>query len=189
MVDTSVTIFGNLTKDPDLFDTSSNFRCTFRVASTERRWDRTAGHYVDGATVFISVTCWRVLAENVAGSLNKGDPVVVVGRLRQRSYAKPDGSTVTLTEIDADVVAVDLRRGTTARLRKVARQAPNDSAFDATQSGGDDAHGGEARGGAGGGAEADGTSGIDGADESVGDAALQALRSAELVGAAAEPPF
>ena len=179
MVDTSVTIFGNLTRNPDLSVKDDVARCNFRVASTERRWDRNAGHFVDGHSVFVSVTCWRQLAEHVAASVNRGDPVVVVGRLRQRSYVNADGVTVNLTEIDADVVAVDLRRGETTRLRKIQRQAGSDQTFDVNRP--EDA-----------GVRAeDAMSGLDGGETTVTDQDLAALAAGEpeLVGAAAEPPF
>lgn len=185
MVDSSVTIFGNLTRDPDLTVKDGIHRCNFRLASTERKWDRTANQYVDGHSVFISVTCWRVLAQHVAGSVGKGDPVVVVGRLRQRSYVNSEGATVNLTEIEGEVVAVDLRRGLTTRLHKVAREAGADHSFDTSSPEGMGV------------VAADGTSGFDGG-EAIGHEADLAVVGAsgelagaapELVGAAGEPPF
>ena len=178
MIDTSVTIFGNLTRDPNLSMTDGIARCNFRVASTERRFDRPSGKWVDGRSVYISVTCWRSLAENAAGSLRKGDPVVVVGRLRQRSYVNDQQVTVNVTEIDGDVVSIDLRRGITTRLRKVIRQADSDQSFDVSRP--EDA---AVR-------PEDAMAGFDGG-EGVSDSELSALVESgpELVSAGAEPPF
>ena len=58
-----------------------------RVAYTERRLNRETGEWGDGPTSFVTVLCWRALADNVAMCLRKGEPVLVRGRLRVREYA------------------------------------------------------------------------------------------------------
>ncbi|MFI9271584.1 single-stranded DNA-binding protein [Kitasatospora sp. NPDC052896] len=85
----------------------------FRLASTERRYDRSRGDWVDGETTWVSVVAWRWLAANVVSSLNKGDPVVVSGRLRVREW-EDGGKRRSAVEIDARVVGHDLGRGTSA---------------------------------------------------------------------------
>lgn len=94
----------------------------FRLA-TSRRWrDRGSGEWRDGPTSFYSVSCWRALAQNVAGSLGKGDPVVVVGDLTLRQWE--DGERRgTSADIEADAVGHDLTRGV-SRFRRVARAVP-----------------------------------------------------------------
>ena len=52
---------------------------SFRVASNERRFDRATGTWTDGDTLYVSVTCWRQLAENVHVTFNMGDPIIVRG--------------------------------------------------------------------------------------------------------------
>ncbi len=61
-------------------------KASFRLACTERRRDWGTGNWVDGETLFITVICWRALAENVEASLRLGDPVVVRGRMRTRAF-------------------------------------------------------------------------------------------------------
>lgn len=81
---------------------------TFRIACNERRRDRETNEWVDKDSFFVSVTCWRRLAENVCRSLRSGDPVVVRGRLLTRSYDTADGRRNSVTEMEADAVGADL---------------------------------------------------------------------------------
>src|ERR1700709_207313 len=82
-----MTICGNVVDTPNLNKTKNgHLVANFRVASTPRRFDREKNAWVDGDTVYISVTAWRALAENVAKSLQKGHPVVVFARFRQHDY-------------------------------------------------------------------------------------------------------
>ncbi|MFF7634273.1 single-stranded DNA-binding protein [Kitasatospora sp. NPDC008050] len=85
----------------------------FRLAATERRYDRARGEWVDGETNWVTVNAWRWLAANVVSSLGKGDPVVVSGRLRVREW-EDGGKRRSVVEIDARVVGHDLGRGTSA---------------------------------------------------------------------------
>jgi single-strand DNA-binding protein len=110
--ETIVTMVGNLVEDPKQRTTESGIDlAVFRLASTARRFDAQAGRHVDAGSLFLSVTCWRALAGNVAASLRKGDPVVVTGRLFTRSYEK-DGQTRSVVEMEAHAVGPDLARGT-----------------------------------------------------------------------------
>jgi single-strand DNA-binding protein len=84
---------------------------SFRVASNERRFDRTTESWRDGDTLYVNVTCWRRLADNVHASFVVGDPIIVRGRLYSRSYEK-DGRQQTVTELDAVAVGPDLARAT-----------------------------------------------------------------------------
>lgn len=93
-----------------------------RVAYTERRRSRESGEWSDGPTTFLTVLCWRTLAENVARSLRKGEPVMVRGRLQVRRYQGTDGQWRQTVEVDASSVGHDLSRGVAlfARTRKAA---------------------------------------------------------------------
>jgi single-strand DNA-binding protein len=103
-----ITFIGNLTDDPDLrFTPSGAPVCSFRVASN-RRWTGRDGQQQE-ETTFLNANCWRDMAENVAESLSKGDRVIVIGRLKVRSYENREGQTVWVTEIEADEVAPSLR--------------------------------------------------------------------------------
>jgi single-strand DNA-binding protein len=97
-----------------------------RVAYTERRLNRETGEWGDGPTSFVTVLCWRSLADNVAMCLRKGEPVLVRGRLRVREYEGKDGSRGTETEIDASSVGHDLNRGVAHFSR--TRRAPGETA-------------------------------------------------------------
>ena len=115
MMDSFLTLVGNLTADPALGRTPAGTPvCRFRMAANERVFDRVAGKWRDGSVLYLPVICWRRLAENVAASLRRGDPVAVVGRLRQW---RDDRQGALKTEVVAEVVAADLSR-------RVARLLP-----------------------------------------------------------------
>ena len=81
-----MTVSGNLVSDVDMRQTArGDALARFRVASTVKRYDRATGQWVDGDTAYWNVTAWRRAAENAAQSLAKGHPVVVHGRVRQRT--------------------------------------------------------------------------------------------------------
>ena len=112
MNETIVTVIGRVANDPQLRATSGGIKvASFRVASTERIFDRGLGSWRDGATTFWQVAAWRAAAENVVDSLVKGQPVVVSGKVRESSFEGKDGVRRTSLEIDASVVGHDLTRG------------------------------------------------------------------------------
>ena len=93
----------------------------FRLACTPRV--RTKGEWGDGNTTWIEVSCFRALAEHVASSIRKGDPVVVIGRLRTNAWEK-DGQSHERLVLEAETIGHDLNRGTAAFRRKVRAVAP-----------------------------------------------------------------
>ena len=120
--DTVITIIGNLTGDPELrFTPSGAAVANFTVASTPRAFDRQANEWKDGETLFMRCSVWREAAEHVAESLTKGTAVIVVGRLKSRSYDK-DGEKRTVVELDVDEVGPSLRRAT-AKVTKAAQRS------------------------------------------------------------------
>ena len=119
--ETTLTIVGNLTGDPELrFTPSGHAVADFTVASTPRNYDRDAGAWRDGEPLFLRCTAWRQLAEHAAESLTKGTRVIVTGRLRQRSFELTEGVTRTVTELDVDDLGPSLRHST-ARVTKTTR--------------------------------------------------------------------
>jgi single-strand DNA-binding protein len=94
----------------------------FRVASNERRFDKTSESWVDGESLYLSVNCWRRLAENAA-SLVKGDPVIVSGKLRTREWTTEQGERRSAVELEANAVGPDLAR-CAATVRKQRREQP-----------------------------------------------------------------
>ncbi|MFD0569827.1 single-stranded DNA-binding protein [Kitasatospora gansuensis] len=114
MNETMVTMIGNVATVVSYSQTAAGVPvANFRMAATERRYDREKGDWVDGETSWVTVTAWRWLAANVVSSLSKGDPVVVSGRLRVREWGEEEKRRCVV-EIDARVVGHDLGRGTTA---------------------------------------------------------------------------
>jgi len=122
--ETTLTIVGNLTGDPELrFTPTGHAVAEFTVASTPRTFDRQAGQWRDGEPLFLRCTAWRQLAEHAAESLTKGTRVIVTGRLRQRSFELTEGVTRTVTELDVDELGPSLRYST-ARVTKTTRNTP-----------------------------------------------------------------
>lgn len=113
-----LTVVGNVAGPPRLRTTPNGIAVAdFRIASTPRRQDRAEGTWSDGETIWFGVTTWRGLAEHVAGSLKKGDKVVVAGRLTTRSWEVEGGERRTGLELDAAHVGLDLSRGAAAYVR------------------------------------------------------------------------
>ena len=83
------------------------------------------GAWRDGQTSFFRVNAWRETAIHLAESLHKGDRVVVLGRLRQRSWETPEGERRSVTEIEADEVAASLRWAT-AKVERANRAGADD---------------------------------------------------------------
>lgn len=130
-----ITLVGNLVADPELHLTSSGSTLArFRIASTPRYLDRQTGEWKDGDSIFLTCNAWRQMAENVGESLRRGERVIVIGRLKQRSYQNDKGENVTAHEVEVDEVAPSVRY-TTARVTKNARASvPADSAPEPTAS-------------------------------------------------------
>ncbi len=105
--DNTVTIVGNVTRDPELrFTPSGAPVCNFGVA-----WN-TKSKSGEESVSFFDVACWRDLAENVAESITKGMRVVIYGRLDQRSWESQEGERRSKVELVADEVAPSLRWAT-----------------------------------------------------------------------------
>ena len=130
MYQTQVTIVGNLLTDVDCHRLNDGtVVANFRVASKERRFDRSAGTWVDGDRLFVDVQCWRGLAVNAAESLKKGDPVVVAGRIFTRNY-EHQGQRRTSITVDARSVAADLASCTVVLTRARRASGENGDAGD-----------------------------------------------------------
>src|SRR3954449_5193575 len=97
-----VVLVGNLTKDPELKQTSGSALCKLRLAVNTRRKDET-GQWVDKPNYF-DVTVWGNQAESCAQYLSKGRPVAIDGRLDWREWDAQDGSKRQAVEIIADTV-------------------------------------------------------------------------------------
>lgn len=120
MNETVVTVVGNVASDLRTRRVAQTEERVvgFRVAASERRWDRASESWVDGDRFSAWVSCWRRLGDGVLASLAKGDPVVVSGRLSVREYEGPQGERRFSTEIAASAVGPDLSRSTAAIARR-----------------------------------------------------------------------
>jgi single-strand DNA-binding protein len=136
--ETTITLVGNLTADPELrFTPSGAAVANFTVASTPRTFDRQTNEWRDGDAMFLNCAVWRQAAENVAESLQKGMRVIVHGRLRSRSYETREGERRTVFEIDVDEIGPALKYATA----KVSRNAAGSGGGSRPSSGGGGGYG------------------------------------------------
>lgn len=118
----TVTVVGNVTRDPELrFTPSGQAVATFGLA-VSRRWQNRQTNAWEEATSFFDVVAWAQMAENVSESVPKGARVVVTGRLEQRSWETQDGDKRSKVEIVADEVAPSLRWATAQVVKNERRE-------------------------------------------------------------------
>jgi single-strand DNA-binding protein len=121
----SVTLVGNVTRDPELrFTASGQATASFGLA-VNRVWNDRQTNEKKEAVSFFDIVCWREMAENASESLSKGARVVVTGRLEQRSWETPEGEKRSKIEVVADEVGPSLRWAT-AEIRKNDRRGPGE---------------------------------------------------------------
>lgn len=151
--DTTITVIGNLTADPELrFTPSGAAVANFTVASTPRTFDRQSNEWKDGDTLFLRCSIWREAAENVAESLTKGTRVIVSGRLVQRSYETREGEKRTVYELQVDEVGPSLRYAS-AKVTRTQRSGGGGGGFGGGGGGGFNGGGGGGGGFNGGGGQ------------------------------------
>ena len=127
--DTTITVIGNLTADPELrFTPSGAAVANFTVASTPRIFDRQSSEWKDGEALFLRCNIWREAAENVAESLTRGARVIVSGRLKQRSFETKEGEKRTVVELEVDEIGPSLRYAT-AKVNKASRSGGGGGGF------------------------------------------------------------
>lgn len=120
-MDDMITLTGLVATTPRHLTTSQGVAITsFRLASSQRRFDPQLNRWVDTDTNWYTVSSFRGLAENAADSVSKGDRVVVVGQLRIRDWENTDRSGTTV-EIEASVLGHDLSWGV-ATYKRVPRE-------------------------------------------------------------------
>ena len=117
MADNSITLVGNITRDPELRFLNSGQATTSFGLAVNRRWQNRQTQEWEEQTSFFDVVCWREMAENVAESLTRGSRVVVTGRLEQRTWETQDGDKRSKIEVVADEVAPSLRWATASVTR------------------------------------------------------------------------
>ena len=125
MPDNSVTLVGNLTRDPELRFTNTGQATTTFGLAVNRRWQNRQTQEWEEQTSYFDVVCWREMAENVSESLGRGSRVVVCGRLEQRSWETPEGDRRSKVEVVADEVGPSLRWAS-AQVTRNERRAPGE---------------------------------------------------------------
>jgi len=119
MADSTVTITGTLTRDPELrFTNGGRGIASFGVA-VNRRYQ--VNNEWQEQTSFFNVSAWGTLGENAAASLTKGTRIIVTGRLEQRQYETKEGEKRSVVEIIADEIGPSLRWAR-AEVERVARE-------------------------------------------------------------------
>ena len=122
---TEITVIGNVVNSPARNRTQNGSVTNFRMAATERRFDSVKQEWGDGSTFFVDVECWGELGGNVAHSISKGDPVVVVGAIRTHEWESDQGRR-SRPQVRAEAVAPNLARGV-ADFRKTQRAAQSEA--------------------------------------------------------------
>jgi len=101
----TITAQGNLVFEPDFQVTASGIsRCKLRIACNERKRAEN-GTWSDGDTSYFDVVVWRELAEAAADTFKKGQPILVVGKVRVSKYEDKNGVERTAVDITADEIA------------------------------------------------------------------------------------
>lgn len=124
-MDALVTITGYVGSAVEFKPTRNNTpRATFRIGCTPRV--QRQGSWGDAATVWLTIVCWRSLAEHALESINKGDPVLVQGKLRNQVWSDANGEEQQRLVVDAMSVGHDLDRGTATFHRIQRVDLPDD---------------------------------------------------------------
>jgi single-strand DNA-binding protein len=123
-----LTITGLVATPPRHIITSEGLPITsFRLASTQRRFDRGQEKWIDGETNWYTITAFRQLAIHAAGSIEKGQRVVLSGRLRIRDWENGDRTGTTI-DVEADALGHDLAWGTSVFTRSITTSSSKDAA-------------------------------------------------------------
>ncbi len=135
MADNTVTLVGNVTRDPELrYTPSGQTVATFGLA-VNRRWQNRQTQEWEEQVSFFDVKSWSGLAENVAESITRGTRVIVTGRLEQRSWETDNGDKRSKVEVVADEIAPSLRWAT-AQVQKIERSGGQGGSGGGSNSGG-----------------------------------------------------
>ena len=130
MTDNTLTIAGNVTREPELrFTTGGQATATFGIA-VNRTWTDRQSQERRESTSFFDVVAWGTLAENAATSLAKGTRVVVTGRLDQRNWETAEGDKRSKVEVTADEICPSLRWATVQVTRTERKLADADEGED-----------------------------------------------------------
>jgi len=122
MADNTVTLVGNVTRDPELRYTPNGQTVASFGLAVNRRWQNRQTQEWEEQVSFFDIKAWAGLAENVAESIQRGTRVIVTGRLEQRSWETDNNEKRSKVEVVADEIAPSLRWAT-AQVQKIERSA------------------------------------------------------------------
>ncbi len=125
MADNTITVVGNLTRDPEIrYTAGGQAKATLGIA-VSRGWVNKQTNEREERTSFFNVIVWGEMADHCSESLQKGNRVIVSGRLEQRSWDTEQGEKKSIVEIVADEVAPSLRWATAEVKRTERREGGN----------------------------------------------------------------
>lgn len=117
----SISLTGNVTRDPELrFTPGGQAVANFSVADNYKRKDK------DDLVVYVEITCWNQLAENVVASIQKGTRVTVTGRFQFDQWETDDGSKRSKLSMTAFTVAPDLSWATAEVTKNERKEGGNE---------------------------------------------------------------
>jgi len=126
-----VTLVGYVAREPTIRQTKDGTQVAdMRMGTASRYFDKRTQTWQDGDQSYFTVTFWRKLAATARASLHKGDPCIVRGRFRTRTFPVGDGQQHrTEVEVVAETFGHDLTRGVAtflynSRLRPAERERP-----------------------------------------------------------------
>lgn len=125
---TNVTLTGTLGRDPELRFTSSGKAVATLSVVTSKSVKTDDGKWENHEETWWRVTAWEQLAENVAETLLKGDPVVIIGRAFTEKFEDKEGNERQSLKVNAYNVALDLKRRSASvnrDRRETASQGPS----------------------------------------------------------------
>ena len=131
MPDNTITVVGNITRDPELKFLNSGQAAVRLSVAVNRRWQNRQTQEWEERVSYFEVTGYGAMAENAANSLAKGNRVIVSGRLEQRSWETENGDKRSIVEINADEIAPSLKFATAGVTRTPRAEGSNFSSSSA----------------------------------------------------------
>ena len=125
MADNTITVVGNVTRDPELKFLNSGQAALKLSIAVNRRWQNRQTQEWEERVSYFEVVGYGTLAENAANSLTKGARVLVTGRLEQRSWETENGDKRSIVEINADDIAPSLKWATAVVTRTPRAEGSN----------------------------------------------------------------
>lgn len=103
-----VILVGNLTRDPELKQTTGGQSIVTFGLATNREW--VSGSEKKSLAEYHNIAAWGTLAEICGKYLKKGKLIYIEGYLKTRSWDSPEGVKIFRTEIVAtDMIMLDKR--------------------------------------------------------------------------------